>query len=410
MARIVKEMSALEVKRLTKAGAYPVGGVPGLMLQVKDSGSRSWILRVTVGDARRWIGLGGFPAVGLSEARDKAREARGHIENGEDPVAKRKKAKAALKQAQAKPTFEKCAEDFIGMKKVEWSNPKHSKQWAATLIKYAYPIIGDKLVDEVTKADVLAILTPIWTSKTETANRVRGRIEMVLDYAVAKELRPEGLNPAQLRGNLDKLLPLVSKVKTVTHHAALPYKDIGSFMEKLRSQEGMGAKALEFAILTAARSGEVRHATWDEIDLTAKTWTIPGERMKAGKEHCVPLSSAAVKLLKATKKTESPLVFPSVRLCALSDMTLAASLHRITSGMTVHGFRSTFRDWAAECTNTPSEVVEMALAHTIKNKVEAAYRRGDLFQKRAALMQTWATFCSKPSSAATVTRLEIVNG
>ena len=287
-----------------------------------------------------------------------------------------------------------------------WKNAKHAQQWRNTLEAYAYPVLGDLLVRDVQKEHVLEVLRPIWTTKTETAVRVRSRMELVLSYAMQAGYRPEGLNPARWKGGLDKLLPKPGKVAKKEHFAALPVAEVGAFMERLRAAEGMGARALEFAILTAARSGEVRGATWAEIDLAAKVWTIPAARMKAGKEHRVPLSDVAVELLgKVPAGKPDAFVFPAARGGQLSDMTLAAVLRRMAVPAVPHGFRSTFRDWASERTAYPAEVAEMALAHTIDNKVEAAYRRGDLFEKRRLMMADWAQFLSKIERPAEVVSL-----
>lgn len=274
-----------------------------------------------------------------------------------------------------------------------WKNPKHRAQWAATLKIYVYGVIGDLSVDQVALPHIMQILEPIWTTKTETASRLRGRLEMVLDWATAREYRV-GPNPARWRGHLDKLLAKPSKVAKITHHKALPIDDMPAFMLKLGDVSGVGARALEFAILTAARSGEVRGAVWTEIDLNAGLWVVAGERMKAGRQHRVPLSPAAISLLKKTPRQEgTDLVFPAAKGVPLSDMTLSSVLRRMKISAVPHGFRSTFRDWASERTSHPQEAAEMALAHTVNNKVEAAYRRGDMMAKRFRLMEDWATFC-----------------
>lgn len=395
-----KELTALEVKRLTKPGLHAVGGVAGLYLQVTHSGARSWILRATVGKRRRDIGLGGYPDVPLAQAREKAREARELIKQGIDPVEQRKAARTALIAAQAsRITFDQAAARFLSSKRHEFKNAKHAAQWESTLKTYASPIIGRLPVSEVELPHIVEILEPIWTTKTETASRLRGRIEAVLAWATVAGYR-SGDNPARWKGHLDAVLPKPSKVAKVKNHRALPIDDMGAFMVALRKREGMAAKALEFLILTAARSGEVRGATWDEIDLKAKVWTIPAERMKAGKEHRVPLSDPAVALLEALPRLAgSPYVFPSARGGMLSDMALSALMKRMAVDAVPHGFRSTFRDWCAERTNYPREVAEMALAHTISDKVEAAYRRGDLFEKRRRLMADWARFCDTTQKA-----------
>lgn len=406
MPRVAKELTALQVKRLTTPGNYAVGGVAGLLLQVSTSGARSWILRTTVGDRRRDLGLGGYPDVTLQQARNRARETKEQIRRGIDPVAQRKAARAALMADQAKSlTFGEAAKRFLASKTREFRNPKHIKQWQSTLDTYASPVIGRLPVDAVELAHIIQILEPIWQEKTETASRLRGRIESVLSWATVSGFR-SGDNPARWRGNLDAVLPKPGKLKKVRHHRAVPWAEIGAFMQALRQREGVAARALEFAILTAARSGEVRGATWDEIDLTAKTWTIPAERMKAQREHSIPLCADAVALLKALPRLEgSDYVFPATRGGMLTDNALSAVMRRMGVDATPHGFRSTFRDWCAESTSYPHEVAEMALAHTIQNAVERAYRRGALMAKRTRLMDDWAKFCRKPQAEGTVTAL-----
>lgn len=408
MPKKAKELSATEVRRLDKPGLYAVGGVAGLQLQVTQTGARSWILRTLVGSKRRDIGLGGFPDVPLAQAREKAREMKEQIKQGIDPVEARKAARDELRAAQAKHvTFDQAAQRFLANKAKEFSNAKHAAQWKSTLDTYASPVIGKLPVDRIELGHVVQVLEPIWDSKTETATRVRGRIESVLAYATASGFR-EGDNPARWRGNLDAVLPKPRKLTKVKHHRALPYEQMPDFMIELRKREGTAARALEFAILTAARSGEVRGAQWAEIDLEAKTWTIPGERMKAGKEHTVPLSAAAVKLLEALPRLEgNNYVFPAPRGGELSDMALSGVTRRMGVDAVPHGFRSTFRDWCAEHTNYPNEVAEMALAHTINNAVERAYRRGDLLLKRTRMMADWAKFIeTKPKAGgATVTAI-----
>lgn len=396
MPRKAEELGPLAVSRLVEPGLHFVGGVPGLALQVVPSGARTWILRMLVAGRRRDMGLGGFPAVTLAQAREAAREARAKVRDGIDPIEKSRAARSKLQaELAAALTFDQCAAKFIKAHAPGWSNPKHAQQWTNTLQTYASPVLGSLLVRDVELSHVLAVLEPIWHAKTETASRVRGRMEQVLDWATARGYR-HGLNPARWRGHLDKLLPAPSKVAKVEHHDALPVGDVGAFMVKLRAAAGMGARALEFAILTAARSGEVRGARWDEIDMTAAVWTVPAERMKAGKEHRVPLSAAALALLERLPRMEGcPLVFPSARGGMLSDMTLSAVLRRMKLEAVPHGFRSTFRDWAAERTHYPREVAEMALAHAVGDKVEAAYRRGDLFEKRRRLMDDWAAFLAR---------------
>lgn len=406
MARIAKELSALEVGRLRTPGLHAVGGVAGLYLQVVPTGARTWVLRAVVGAKRRDIGLGGFPTVTMAGAREAARAAREKIAAGIDPVEAKREAKNALILAQASAkTFEQCAADFLAAMEGGWRNAKHRAQWASTLERYAYPVLGKLQVRDIEVSHVIKVLEPIWSTRTETASRLRGRIESVLNFATARKYR-EGENPARWRGHLSELLARPSKIAKTGHHAALPIDEMGAFMRDLRAQAGVAAKALELAILSAARSGEVRGATWGEFDLDAAVWTVPAGRMKAGREHRVALSRQAVELLNALGPgATDELVFKAPRGGAFSDMTLTAVMRRMKAPAVPHGFRSTFRDWAAERTAFPGEVAEMALAHTIGDKTEAAYRRGDLLQKRFQLAQAWADFCDvvQPEKSAKVT-------
>jgi integrase len=401
MARKAKQLSPLAVGRLTKPGMWAVGGVAGLYLHISDTGARSWILRATVGSKRRDMGLGGFPDVTLAGAYEKAREARLTIEQGNDPILARKQAQSALIAAQATElTFAKAATAYIDAHGDEWRNPKHRQQWVNTLATYAEPVIGNMLVRDVSQTHILAILEPIWKTKTETATRVRGRIESVLDWCTVRGHR-KGDNPARWKGYLDQLLPTPGKIAKVEHHPALPVDAVGGFMQELRKRKGTAALALEFAILSAARSGEVRGMLWSEVDLKAGVWIVPAERMKGEKEHRVPLSKPLVGILNAHPQQEDiDLVFPAPRGGVLSDMTLTAVTRRMGVEAVPHGFRSTFRDWAGERTNFPKDMAEMALAHTVGNAVEAAYRRGDMLEKRRQMMQSWADFCDRPASAA----------
>ena len=419
MPKKVEEMSALAVKNLKSAGLYAVGGVPGLHLQVTSTGAKTWILRFTAGVKpgtgkpwRRDLGLGGYPAVGLADARRKSQEAKDKLAQGIDPITEKREQRSTMLAARlAEITFEKAAQQYIEAKSGEWSNEKHGQQWTNTLTAYAFPVIGSLRVSDIERAHVLQVLEPLWFGdknaelekdrrpKIETGTRVRQRIESVLDWASVRGYR-KGDNPARWEGYLDKVLPARGKVQKVQHHAALPIAALPDFISRLRQRNGIGAKALEFTILTAARSGEVRGATWDEIDLEARVWTVPAERMKAKKEHRVPLSDTAIALLKGLHRLEgSNLVFSPPRgLNPLSDNTLTKVLKDMEVPVTAHGFRSTFRDWCSEHTEYPSEVAEMALAHTIGNAVEAAYRRGDLFDKRRAMMATWTAFCDGKST------------
>lgn len=403
MARKAKELGPLAVSRLMKPGLHAVGGVAGLYLQVLPTGARTWVLRASVGGKRRDMGLGGFPDVTLAGAREAARKARAKIDDGVDPIEERKALKSALRAATAKVlTFEDAAKAYIAAHAPSWDSAKHRQQWENTLSGYAYPKLGKLSVRDIEMAHVLSVLEPIWAERTETAKRLRGRIERVLGWATSRGYR-EGLNPARWRDHLDQQLAAPGKIAKTSHHAALRLDEMPDFMGRLKQAEGMGARALEFAVLTAARSGEVRGARWCEIDLEAKVWTVPADRMKARREHRVPLSPVAIDLLNALPRIAgSDLVFPAARNGPLSDMTLTAVLRRMKVPATAHGFRSTFRDWAAERTNYPRDVAEMALAHTIGDKVEAAYRRGDLFGKRQRMMADWAKFCASPILAGAV--------
>lgn len=402
MPKVAKELSALQVKRLKEPGLHFVGGVPGLALQITNT-ARSWLLRVAVGGKRREIGLGGFTtANGIAEARRKAQEARDKICEGIDPVQERRSARAALKAARLTGiTFKQAAESYIADQEASWSNSKHAGQWSATLKTYAYPTLGSIQIADITTAHVLEVLKKdnFWSAKAETASRVRQRVEKVIAAADAAAGR-ERLNPARW-DVIGKSLPARAKVAKVEHHAALPWQEIPAFMGRLREQVGNGARALELAILTAARSGEVRGMTWGEVDLGQKLWTIPANRMKAKREHRIPLSNAAIKLLQGMAPPSSAvakdqLVFPGAKKATqLSDMTLTAVLRRMKVDVTPHGFRSSFRDWAGESTHHPREVIEHALAHQLKDAAEAAYARGDLLAKRKVLMEDWARWCER---------------
>lgn len=393
MPKIAKELSALQVSRLLDEGHHAVGGVTGLYLYVTSTGARSWVLRIGVGKKRRHMGLGGFPSVTLAMAREQARTARSEFRAGLDPIAARHKAVSKLLAEQLNAvTFESAAKAYIDAHGDTWKNPKHRAQWSATLATYAFPVIGNLQTAHVTQAHVLAVLEPIWKTKNETAARLRGRIEAVLDWATVRGYR-EGENPARWKGRLDKLLPAPAKIQKTVHRKALPIDAVPQFMRDLRDKEGVTARALEFVVLTAARSGEVRGATWGEIDLDAAVWVVPGDRMKAGREHRVPLCTQAVELLKKMPRfVGNEHVFPSPRGKALSDMALLTVMRRMEVDAVPHGFRSTFRDWVGERTDYPRELAEQALAHALENKVEAAYRRGDALEKRRTMMQEWSDF------------------
>jgi integrase len=344
----------------------------------------------------REMGLGPLHTVSLSEARSKARECRKIRLEGADPIEARnaKRAEARLAAATAM-TFQACAEAYIAAHRAGWKNPKHAAQWPSTLATYVHPVFGALPVQAVDVGLVMKVLEPIWKEKPETASRVRGRIESVLDWAKARGYR-EGENPARWKGHLENLLPARSKVARVEHYSALPYTEIADFVARLREQDGIAARALEFLILTAARTGEIIGATWAEVDFEQRLWMVPGSRMKAGREHRVPLSGPALAILKPLAETKaSEFVFPGGRIGKpLSNMAMLKLLQRMGRGdLTAHDFRSTFSDWCAEQTAFPSEVREMALAHIVSDKVEAAYRRGDMFAKRRQLMDAWATYC-----------------
>ena len=348
------------------------------------------------------MGLGALATLEPVKARAEAARLKTKVAAGIDPLDERKtnmeaqaelRKQARLESKRAEMTFSKASEHFIASHKPSWSNAKHAQQWTNTLATYAYPVIGNLPVDEVTAEQVVEILRPIWSTKSETASRVRMRIEAVLNAAKLMGWRT-GENPAIFKGGLEAVLPPISKVRRVRHHPAMPFPDAPAFFATLRGRNGIGPRALEFCILTAARSGEVRNATWDEVDLESCMWIIPADRMKAGREHRVPLSKAATAILHAMPRhANSPLIFPGIGGKPMSDMTLSAVLKRMgLPQYTVHGFRSSFRDWASETTHHANETVEMALAHTIANKVEAAYRRGDQLAKRRELMEGWAAF------------------
>ena len=399
--RTTSRLTALKVERARERGMYADGG--GLYLRVTENGTKNWVYRYMLDGRPRWMGLGPLSLYGLQEARAKALEARRLRHKGIDPIETRRVERAKTRLDAAKAiTFKQCAESYIKAHRAGWRNGKHASQWEATLKTYAESSLGALPVQAVDTALVLKVLEPLWTIKPETANRLRGRIENILDFAKAREWR-DGENPARWRGHLDKLLPARSKVRKVEHHAALPYTELPAFLTRLREHEAIAARALEFAILTAARTGEVIGVRWSEIDAAGKVWTLPAERMKAGKEHRVPLSQRALAILEAAKPASAGsnigqlFVFAGGRAgLPLSNMAFLMLLRRMKrDDLTVHGFRSTFRDWCAERTSFPSEVAEMALAHAVGDKVEAAYRRGDLFEKRRRLMEAWAEILAK---------------
>jgi integrase len=403
MARAIGKLTALAVDKAKRRGYYGDGG--GLFLQVSASGSKSWVFRFKESGKLREMGLGATHTIGLAEAREKARECRRLRLDGIDPIEARRAGRSQMRLDAAKAvTFKDCADRYIASHTAGWRSRTHAAQWPSTFVRYVYPVFGSLPVQGVDVGLVLRALEPIWTAKPETANRVRGRIESVLDWATARGYR-EGDNPARWRGHLENLLPTKSKVRRVKHHAALPYAEIGDFMDQLKQHDGVAARALEFTILTAARTGEVIEVRWSEMNFAERLWTVPAERMKSGREHRVPLSDAAFAILDEMQPMrQGDYVFCGGKAHRpISNMAMMMTLRRMGRGdLTVHGFRSSFRDWAAECTDFPGEVAEMALAHAVSDKVEAAYRRGDLVQKRRQLLDAWARFCAAPTTAGRV--------
>jgi integrase len=399
MVRAMGRLTALQIEKAKKPGMYPDGG--GLYLRVTPEGAKNWVLRYMLDRRPRWMGLGPVVLYGLQEVRAKALDARRKRHEGMDPIDARRAERARQRLDAAKAvSFRQCAEAYMNAHRAGWRNGKHAGQWGATLSTYAYPIIGRLPVQGVDTGLVLKVLEPLWTTKPETAGRLRGRIESILDYAKVRGYR-EGENPARWRGHLDKLLPARSKVRQVEHHAALPYAELPDFLASLRQQEGIAARALEFLILTAARTGEVIAERWSEIDLLDKTWTVPAARMKAHREHRVPLSARALAILdemRAAREgdTSDAFVFRGGKAGKpLSNMAFLMLLRRMGRGdLTAHGFRATFKTWASERMSFQNEIVEASLAHVIGGKVEQAYMRGDMFDKRRRLMQQWATFCT----------------
>ncbi|MBI1685388.1 tyrosine-type recombinase/integrase [Caulobacter hibisci] len=414
MARLLERLSPLEVRRAESPGLYPDGG--GLHLQVTGEAGRSWIFRYWLNKKEKWMGLGPLHCVSLAKARELARGARELLHQGLDPLEERRKAQKAEVLEEAKAiTFDKAIDEFIEANQSAWRNEKHIKQWKTSLTTYASPHMGKLAIADIGADEVLKALKPIWGSKAVTAGRVRGRIENVLDWATALGYR-QGDNPARWGGHLDKILPAKAKVAKVKHHAALPYAGLSMFMRKLAEFDSVSAKALTFTILTAARTGEVLGLEWSEIDLEEKVWTVPEGRMKGQREHRVPLTDPAIAILKdmadrwrdvearrwkpnrskaAPTEPTGPVFFGAKAGKGLSNMSMLKVLKTLRRpDLTTHGFRSTFRDWAAEKTDHAGEIVEMALAHVVANKVESAYRRGDLFGKRRVLMEDWAKACA----------------
>ena len=398
-------LSAVGVKNLQDKGFYPDGG--GLYLRITETGTKGWIFRFTLGTRTRDAGLGICSSISLASAREIAEDCRKLLRQGIDPIEHRKRVAETQNGAVSGITFREAVSRYIAAHETSWRNAKHREQWRNTLGTYVAPVIGNKDVAAITTEDVLQILEPIWQAKPETATRVRGRIANVLDWCRVRKYR-DGPNPALWRGHLAHLLPAHKKKSIVRHHPALSWAEIPKFITELRTHTAISARALDFTILTASRTSEAILALWPEIDIDNQIWTVPPQRMKAGVEHRVPLSAAAVELLRDLPRfEESKYIFPGAKLGRpFSNMAMLEVLRGMRPGLTVHGFRSTFRDWAAEATSFPSEVVEMALAHTIESAVERAYRRGDLFQKRRALMETWAAYCGSGLATATAPQLE----
>ena len=402
MPRIAKELGPLDLKKkphLQMPGYHPVGGVAGLYLQVSNAGTKSWVMRCKVGEKRREIGLGAYPGVGLALAREKAQQVRDEIVAGIDPVAQRLVNRQSIVQAQLeekamKWTFRACAEAYIKAKSPGWKNVKHASQWTNTLETYVYPTIGDMLVRNINIGHITAIIEPFWATKNETISRVRNRIELVLDWATVRQYR-SGDNPARWKGNLDKAgLADRSVVGKVTGHRALPAAKVFGFMDELGKLKGYGSRCLEFVVLTACRSGEARLAQWSEFDMAEKTWNIPGERMKSGRPHRVPLSDEVMALLTGLERMKgTELLFPGKKENSpISDMTMTKIMRDMGVDAVPHGFRATFSSWTASGTTYPFEVREMALAHAVGDGTVAAYQRSDLFEKRRNLMADWAKF------------------
>lgn len=400
-------LTVRQVERETEAGRY--GDGYGLYLQITKSGARSWVFRYERDGKERMMGLGPLHTVSLEDARELARQARRKLLEGVDPLSARQGQKAAAALDAARQiTFKGAVRQYYTLHERKWKNRKHAAQFLSTLQTYAVPVLGSLAVADITTGHVLRVLEPIWLEKTETASRVRSRIESVLSWATVRGYRT-GDNPARWSGHLREALPARSQVKKVKHHTAMPFAEVPVFMASLRKREGIAARALELTVLTAARTGEVIGATWPEFDLEQAVWTIPAERMKAGKAHRVPLNDRALQIL-AILPREHAFVFPGMKKgTSISNMSMAAVLKRMDIGpekATVHGFRSAFRDWAAERTAYSPDVIEMALAHAVKNKVEAAYRRSDLFEHRRSLMSEWTAYCAAASPAHELGQLE----
>ena len=392
MTRTLNRLSTMKVQKAKRPGMYCDGG--GLYLRVAEGGSKQWVYRFVTNGRPRDMGLGGFHVLTLAEARERAREASKLRLDGIDPIAhKHAQRTAGIAAAASAMTFRDCFEKCLASHEDGWKNAEHRRQWRTSIEQDVLPVIGDLAVDDIGTPHIIKVLEPIWKAKPETASRIRGRIERVLAWATVRGFR-SGDNPARWRGHLQEMFPAVGKIAKVNHHEAMPYVEVPGFMAKLRERDHLAARALEFTILTAARTGETLGARWDEIDLAADTWTVPAARMKAGKAHKVPLSKRAVELLRNLPRRDE-LIFEIGRVAMLLQLR---EVHG-DKGPTVHGFRSSFRDWCSERTSYPPVVAEQALAHAVGNKVERAYNRTDLFEKRRKLMDSWSDFCAKPAAA-----------
>lgn len=402
MGRKVHRLTAKRVATVRAPGYYRDG--LNLVLQVSATGSKSWVFGYTLRGRSREMGLGSLHDVSLAAARKRAEEARALLKEGKDPIEVRDARRVAEALAKAATISSRDAwTRYIKAHRAGWRNAKHADQWTNTLETYAGPVLGDVPVSLVDVGLVMRVIEPHWKTKNETMRRVRARLEAVLDWARVHGYRA-GENPARWKGNLDKLLPKPSRVARVEHHAALGYAEIGAFMEKLREQAGEAARALEFLILTAGRTGEVIGAKPEEFDLDAGIWTVPASRMKGGRRHRVPLSLRAVEIVRDRVEQDRPYVFAGGKPGEpLSNMAMAETLKRMGQGVTVHGFRSTFRDWVADKTTYPRELAEAALAHKMDDTTEAAYQRSDMIEKRRAMMVAWSRYCAEPKPKGEVT-------
>jgi integrase len=394
-------LTAKRAERTKKPGRYRCGLVKGLLLQIAKGGAKSWVLRYELNGREHWMGLGSAAEFSLKQARERALAARRLLADGADPLATKQANKQAAKLAEArKLTFREAAQAFFNQHETKWRSVKHRDAFLGSLVAFAFPALGDMDVAAVDTRDVLRAIEPIWKTKSVTADRTRNRIEQVMDWCVVRGHRPPGTNPARWKGHLDQALPAPHKVAPVEHHAAMDYRQLPVFMAELRRQDGTAARALEFLILTAARTGEVIGATWGEIDLDSRTWIVPAQRIKSHREHRVPLSSACIELLRQLpRQTGNPLVFISGPKARLSKMAMTYVMERLNQSVTIHGFRSSFRDWAGETTAFAHDICEAALAHVRGDQSVRAYARGDLFLKRRKLMEAWAEYCAAKPAA-----------